>query len=140
MIEVAGVHYCVVEYLDAHLGGSQITDIVPGEPEAHPATPTYLVFNDGHTLPIYCPDCGKAHSMGMDADEFLEDVSGLYLIGFGYLPMEEDEPEGIELIFADNPDLDPNDADEDNAETLFVHLQSIQQLTCPDEAADDVAD
>ncbi len=131
MIAVDGSYHCVVEYLDAHLGGSQIKDIVPGDPEAQPATPTHLVFCDGHTLPILCPDCGEAHTMGMEADEFLEDVAGLYLIGFSYLPPEEGEPEGIELILAEDPDLDPNDANDDNSDTLFVHLLSVQQLTCP---------
>ena len=138
MITVDGTKYCVVEYLDAHLGGNQIKDIVPGEQEAHPATPTCLVFCDGHTLPILCPDCGEAHTMGMEADEFLEDMAGLYLIGFSYLPPEEDEPEGIELILAEDPDLDPNDANDDNSDTLFVHLSSIQQLTCPHGGEEDL--
>jgi hypothetical protein len=137
MIEVDGAYYCVVEYLDAHLGGSQIIDIVPGEPEGRHPTPTSLVFNDGHTLPILCPDCGQAHAIGPEADEFLEDVSGLYLIGFGYLPVEDDEPEGIELVFAKDPELDPDDADEENSETLFVHLRSVQQLTCPGETEEE---
>jgi hypothetical protein len=132
MIMVDGAYHCVVEYLDAHLGGNQIKDIVPGEPDAQPTVPTLLVFTDGHTLPILCPDCGEAHSMGMDPDEFLEDMAGLYLIGFSYLPPEDDEPEGIELILSEDEELDPQDADEDNSDTLFVHLLSVQQLTCPD--------
>lgn len=138
MIAVNGSYHCVVEYLDAHLGGSQIKDIVPGDPEANPATPTYLVFCDGHTLPILCPDCGAAHTMGMEPDEFLEDMAGLYLVGFSYLPPEEDEPEGIELILSQDPDLDPNDANDDNSDTLFVHLSSIQQLTCPHGGEEDL--
>jgi hypothetical protein len=138
LIEVDGSNYCVVEYLDAHLGGSQVVDIVPGEEVSRHRSPTSLVFADGHTLPILCPDCGEPHAMEEDADQFLETMAGLYLIGFGYLPIEEDEPEGVELVFAANPDLDPNDADDDNSETFFVHLHSVQQLTCPDDAADDL--
>jgi hypothetical protein len=138
MINVDGAYYCVVEYLDAHLGGGQIKDIVPGDNDAQPTVPTCLVFSDGHTLPILCPDCGEGHSLGMDADEFLEDMAGLYLIGFSYLPPEDDEPEGIELILSEDQDLDPNDADDDNSESLFVHLLSVQQLTCPDGGAEDL--
>ena len=140
MIDVDGAYYCVVEYLDAHLGGSQIIDIVPGEPKGRHAAPTSLVFNDGHTLPIFCPDCGRAHAVGPDADQFLDDMSGLYLVGFGYLPVEDDEPEGIELIFSKDPELDPDDADDDNAEMLFVHLRSVQEITCPGETEEDASE
>ena len=138
LIEVDGSRYCVVEYLDAHLGGGQVTDIVPGEQLGRHATPTSLVFADGHTLPILCPDCGQPHELEETADQFLENMTGLYLIGFGYLPVEEDEPEGVELVFAADPDLDPNDADDVNSETFFVHLRSVEQLTCPDGADDDL--
>lgn len=140
MIEVEGAYYCVVEYLDAHLGGGQIVDIVPGDEEADPATPTCLVFNDGHTLPILCPDCGEAHPIEGDVDDFLDEVTGLHLIGFSYLPEEDDEPEGVELILAEDPDLDIDDAVDENSQTLFVHLRSVQQLTCPGEGETDPSD
>ena len=96
MIAVDGSYHCVVEYLDAHLGGSQIKDIVPGDPEAQPATPTHLVFCDGHTLPILCPDCG-------------ENYLTAYQIKHGYhcdSCTRNADPEGWahEVRFGDSPD------------------------------------
>ena len=44
------------------------------------------------------------------------------------------------MILAEDEELDPNDADDDNSETLFVHLLSVQQITCPDDGAEALHD
>ena len=128
MIRVGDNYECVVERVDAHLGGKRVKDIVPGKR----GTPLTLVFEDGHTLPLLCQDCGGAlHAAPEDEDQVLDESSGLYLVGIAYVEPGE-EPEAIALAFSSYPDSDPEDP-ETEMEELVLHLDSARRLTCPDD-------
>ena len=128
MIQVGENYECVIERVDAHLGGKRVKDIVPGKRK----TPLTLVFEDGHTLPLLCPDCGGAlHVAPEDEDQVLDQSAGLYLVGVAYVEPST-EPEGIALAFASDPDADLEDP-EAELEEVALHLDSARRLTCPDE-------
>ena len=128
VIRVGDNYECVIERVDAHLGGKRVKDIVPGKRK----TPLTLVFEDGHTLPLLCPHCGGAlHAAPEDEDQVLEQSAGLYLVGVAYVEPSA-EPEGIALAFASDPDADLEDL-ETELEELVLHLDSARRLTCPDE-------
>jgi hypothetical protein len=55
-VKIGGRWECVVEYLDRCLGQRQVVDLVLREGT------TYLAFENGHELPVLCPDCGKPMS------------------------------------------------------------------------------
>ena len=128
MIRIEDNYECVIESVDAHLGGKRVKDIIPGKR----GSPLTLVFEDGHTLPLLCRDCGGAlHVASEDEDQVLEQSSGLYLVGVAYVESGE-EHEGLALAFASRPDADPEDP-EPEMEELLLHLDSARRLTCPDE-------
>jgi hypothetical protein len=128
MIRVGDNYECVIERVDGHLGGKRVKDIVPPGTK----TPLTLVFEDGHTIPLFCPDCGGAlHVAPQDEDEVLSEISGCYLVGVAYVQAGE-EPEGLALAFARDPEADPDDPDALTDE-LVLHLDSARQLTCPDQ-------
>jgi hypothetical protein len=128
MIRIGENYECVIEWVDAHLGGKRIKDIVPGTR----GTPLTLVFEDDHALPLLCPDCGGAlHVAPEDEDQVLEESSGLYLVGVAYVEPGE-EPEGITLAFSSDPDADPQDPETEMQE-LLLHLDGVRRLACPDE-------
>jgi hypothetical protein len=113
----------------AHLGGKRVKDIVPSSGK----TPLTLVFEDGHTLPLLCPDCGGVlHVAPEDEEAVLEQAAGLYLIGVAYLKQGEEEPDAPEMLalaFGLDPEADPDDADAVEEE-LLLHLDSARRLTC----------
>jgi hypothetical protein len=133
MIRIGDNYECVVERMYAHLGGKRVKDIVPSSGKS----PLTLVFEDGHTLPLLCPDCGGAlHVAPEDEEEVLDQAAGLYLVGVAYLKQGEDEPDAPEMLalaFGLDPDVDPNDADAVEEE-LLLHLDSARRLTCPNES------
>ena len=49
---------CVAEYLDRCLGHRQVVDLVLRQDT------TYIVFENGHELPVLCADCGRPMSYG----------------------------------------------------------------------------
>src|SRR5512145_311585 len=53
MILMDGEFVCVGEYLYAHLDNAPVTDLL-----TDPVLT--LVFQNGHTLPLLCPDCGDS--------------------------------------------------------------------------------
>ena len=55
IIHVRGDYVCLFEYVDAHVGGQAVRDLIPGAADV-PAT---LVFADGHVMPLLCAHCGK---------------------------------------------------------------------------------
>ena len=129
MIRVGDNYECVVERMYAHLGGKRVKDIVPSSGK----TPLTLVFEDGHTLPLLCPDCGGVlHVAPEDEEAVLEQAAGLYLIGVAYLKQGEEEPDAPEMLalaFGLDPEADPDDADAVEEE-LLLHLDSARRLTC----------
>ena len=128
MIRIGENYECVIERVNAHLGGRCVKDIVPGRR----GTPLTLVFEDHHTLPLLCPDCGGALlAASEDEDQVFEQSSGLYLVGVSYVEPGE-EPGAIALAFSADPDADPEDP-ETEMEELLLHLDSVRRLTCPDE-------
>ena len=106
---------CVLEYLTAHLEESPVSDLVT-EPSLS------LVFQNGHTLPLLCPDCGESLHIS-DHNEMLDDISGLTIIDVDWDP----ELEELYLIFGKATD----DPDSENLPDIAVHLNSIRGLTCP---------
>jgi hypothetical protein len=132
LIRIGNSYECLIERVDAHIGGKRVRDIVPSSPK----TPLTLVFDDGHTLPLLCPDCGGAlHVTAEEEDELLEQIGGLYVIGVGYVEpgMEEpDSPEMLALAFGTDPNADPDEPD-NVVDALYLHLASARRLTCPGE-------
>jgi hypothetical protein len=82
---------------------------------------------------LLCPHCGRSlHVAPENEERVLDEVAGLYLVGLAYVEPGED-PEGLALVFARNPDADLEDP-ETPTEEIVVHLESVRTLTCPDES------
>ena len=129
MIRIGDRYVCVIERVDTHLGGKRVKDIVPDNQR----TPLVLVFEDGHTLPLLCPDCGRSlHVAPENEDHVLNEAAGLYLVGLAYIEPGE-EPGGLALVFARDPNADLKDSETPTQEIL-LHLESARRLTCPDES------
>jgi hypothetical protein len=127
-ILVGGEYVCALEHVDAHLGGSQVKDLVVVEDGL-----ITLLFEDDHELPLLCPHCGDP--IGTDEDELLDELTGLYLVALEYVPADPDadEYEGVEFLFASDPDVDVHDIPDDvNISTLLLHMNSVREIVCPD--------
>lgn len=126
IIDVGGDSTCIGEYVFAHLFNTPVTDLI-SEPELT------LVFQNGHTMPLLCPDCGKSLHIN-DEDILLNTLNGLTIIDLGY-----DPDSGAVILdfgtFPNNLDADSAFIDEiDDVEpldSLNVHLDSIRGITCP---------
>ncbi len=133
MIMVRGNYVCLLEHIDAHIGSKQVTEVVegplPGSPKA------MLKFNDGHTLPMLCPDCGEPlHVVGKAAEACRRDLLGRYLVGLYYLKPEGELPASVEFSFARSPDMDPNVVPDKELEHVRLHMNGAKQIGCPDRA------
>lgn len=117
MVRIRGSYVCLFEYVDAHVGGQVVQDLVPGTRD----TPATLVFGDGHTLPLLCAHCGQALHID-EPDEALEAIAGQYLVALDY----DEDNNALVLVFAP----DPHGGE---GETVAVHLDSARRLVCPDE-------
>ncbi len=115
----------MIKYTNELLGTQQVMDVIPGLD----GTPTKLVFANGHTLPLLCPDCGEPLHIE-DTDKFLEGIAGLYLFALAYVPPSEDAPEGcMEFVFA--PSLDESDMGDElpeDSQSIMLHLDSVRGL------------
>lgn len=116
MLNINGAMVCVAEYLFEHLDNSPVTDII-----SKPVLT--LVFQNGHTLPVLCPDCGQ--SAHVDEDLLLNVLDGLVLVDSAW----DDETQALILDFG----LEPGDAysEDEPFESMMVHLDSVRRLTCP---------
>ncbi len=129
MIQIGDSYECVIERVDTHLGGKRVKDIVPGNRRV----PLALVFEDGHTIPLLCPDCGRSlHIAHENEEQALDEAAGLFLVGLAYVEPGED-PEGLALVFARDPNVDLEDPETPTQEIL-LHLDSARKLTCPEES------
>ena len=120
-------YVCVLEYVDEHLGGKQVKDLVVIEGGL-----VSILFEDDHELPLLCPHCGDP--IGVDEDELLDEVANLYLVALQYVPSDpaSDEYEGVELLFASDPDVETDHIPDDvDTYTLRVHRDSARELVCP---------
>jgi hypothetical protein len=127
LLEVDGEYVCILEYVDDHLGGKQVKDLIVIEDGL-----ISILFDDDHELPLLCPHCGDA--IDVDEDEFLDEMADLYLVALQYVPADPqaDEYEGIEFLFASDPDVDVDDIPEDvDVSTLVLHPDSARELLCP---------
>jgi hypothetical protein len=117
---------CALEYVDEHLGGKQVKDLVVVEDGL-----ITILFEDDHELPLLCPHCGDP--IDVDEDEFLNEVAGLYLVALEYVPADPEagEYEGIEFLFAADPDIDIDAAADDDIYALLLHLDSARSIVCP---------
>ncbi len=128
MIQVGDNYECVIECVDSHVGGKRVKDIIPDST----GIPFALVFEDAHTLPLLCPHCGRSlHVAPENEESALKEVAGLYLVGLAYVE-PGDDPEGLALVFARDPEADLEDP-ETATQEILVHLDSARTLTCPDE-------
>ena len=118
MIILDAEFVCVYEYLYAHLAGACITDLI-----AEPVLT--LVFQNGHTLPLLCPDCGRSLHVD-DHNELLDGLNGLCITGLEW----DDEIEALVVAFGRPEDTETED---EPLETLLVHLDSVRELTCPNQ-------
>ncbi|MDI7276948.1 MAG: hypothetical protein QME94_13300, partial [Anaerolineae bacterium] len=57
-LKIGGRWECVVEYLDRCLGQQQVVDLVLR------GDTIWFVFENGHELPVLCPDCGNPIEFG----------------------------------------------------------------------------
>ncbi len=119
MIILEGEFTCVTEYLEAHVGDSCITDLISGPVLT-------LVFQNGHTLPLLCPDCGQSLHIE-DKNDLLDTLNGLTITSIRW----DHELEELVLEFGP-PGISPDEIDP--LDTLFVHLDSVREMTCPDTA------
>ncbi len=106
---------CVSEYLKSHINNSPVSDLVM-EPTLS------LVFQNGHTLPLLCPDCGESLHIS-DQNEMLDDINGMTIVDVDWDP----DIEELYLIFGNSSD----DPDTEDLPDIAVHLNSIRGLTCP---------
>ena len=116
MIVLDAEFVCVYEYLYAHLADSCVTDLI-----AEPVLT--LVFQNGHTLPLLCPDCGQSLHVD-DYNELLDGLNGLIITDI----MWDDETEALIVEFGQSEDVENED---EPLETLLIHLDSVRELTCP---------
>jgi hypothetical protein len=108
---------CIGEYLAAHIDHSPITDLI--------TEPTLaLVFQNGHTLALLCPDCGDSLHIS-DHNVLLDEINGLTVV-------EVDWDEDLEelLLGFGRPGSNGHE-EQDIAFELEVHLDSVRNLTCP---------
>jgi len=118
---------CVLEYVDEHLGGKQVKDLVVVEDGL-----VTILFDDDHELPLLCPHCGNP--LGLDEDALLDEIEGLYLVALQWVPADPDAEvyEGIELLFAADPEMELDDLrDDEEVYTLLLHPDSARELACP---------
>ncbi|MCL4299220.1 MAG: hypothetical protein KJ077_26030 [Anaerolineae bacterium] len=109
---------CVGAYLLAHLRDAQITDLL---------TDPFLtlVFQNGHTLPLLCPECSESLHIESE-NELLEQITGLSVVSVEWNSGEEhDESAALLLIVGKS-------GDESTYHTLPIHLASVFGLTCPE--------
>jgi hypothetical protein len=126
LIETAGDIACLFDFLDDHLGGLAVMDLVPDTGEDRPGA---LVFADGHTLPLLCPHCGQAAWLE-DPDELLALIAGLYLVGLEYV--EDADEKQLLLLFSSYPEADLDDEATELLE-IATHPESARRLACPAE-------
>lgn len=119
MIVLDGEFTCITEYLEAHVGDSCITDMISGPVLT-------LVFQNGHTLPLLCPDCSQSLHIE-DKNDLLDTLNGLTITSIRW----DRELEELVLEFGP-PGISPDEIDP--LDTLFVHLDSVREMTCPDKA------
>lgn len=124
MMEAGGDIVCLFDFLDDHLGGLAVTDLVPDGGEDQPGA---LVFADGHSLPLLCPHCARAARLE-DPQALLAQVAGQFLVGLEYA--EEAGERQLFLLFAADPETR---LDDENVELLEIatHPESARRLACP---------
>lgn len=126
MIKLGDEYLCIGEYLFTHLESSPVIDVV--------TEPVFsLVFQNGHTLPLLCPECGESLHIA-DEDGFLDTLNNLMLVDLGW----DDSNQCVILEFGQpSMALELEEDDELYAEevesytTIEVHLDSIRGITCP---------
>ncbi len=116
MIAIDDDFLCVSEFLYAHLDGTAVTDLLT-EPVLS------LIFQNGHTMPLLCPDCGQSLHVD-DHEDLLKKISGLAIVDVEW----NDYEEALVVEFAR---LDNNDGEFESGEILVLHLDSVRGLTCP---------
>jgi len=124
IIDVGGGDWaCIGEFLFAHLYNTTVTDLI-SEPVLT------LVFQNGHTMPLLCPDCGQSLHVH-DEDLLLNTLNGLSIVDMGHDP----DTNAVILDFGKFPDdIDAEAAFMEHVEpleSLEVHLSSIRGITCP---------
>lgn len=118
MILMDGEFVCVGEYLYAHLNNAPVTDLL-----TDPVLT--LVFQNGHTLPLLCPDCGDSLHIH-DQSALLDSINGLTIIALEW----DDETDELILEFG-QPEGEEEEEEAEALETLGIHLNSVRGLTCP---------
>jgi len=125
MIGIGEDYCCVIEYTDDLIGAQQVVDVIPGLDNA----PTRLLFANGYSLPLLCPDCGEPFHIE-DADEFLDSAVGLYLFALAYVPPSDEMPQGcMEFVFAPSLDAEGLGGElPEDSQSLFLHLDSVRGI------------
>jgi hypothetical protein len=118
MILIDDEFVCVGEYLYAHLNDAPATDLL-----SDPVLT--LIFQNGHTLPLLCPDCGESLHMS-DHNALLDSLNGLTITALEW----DDENNELVVEFG-RPEVDDEDEEREAEVTLFLHLNSVRDLTCP---------
>jgi hypothetical protein len=116
MILMDGEFVCVGEYLYAHLENASVTDLL-----TDPVLT--LVFQNGHTLPLLCPDCGDSLHV-KDQSALLDIINGLTIVALEW--DDENDELIIEFGYPESSEEEP-----ETLEALAIHLNSVRGLTCP---------
>lgn len=116
MILIEDELVCVGEYLYAHLANAPVNDLL-----TDPVLT--LIFQNGHTLPLLCPDCGESLHV-TDQSALLDSLNGLTIVALEW------DDENFELI-VEFGEPGSEETEGEPIETLFLHLNSVRGLTCP---------
>lgn len=126
MMTVGRASICLFDFVDQHLGGLAVADLVPDGGADRPGA---LVFADGHSLPLLCPHCAAAAELD-EPDALLQQLAGLTLVAMEYA--DDEAGRQLLLLFAPDPALDLDDPDSEVVE-LATHPESARRLSCPRE-------
>ena len=122
MIQYAGKTVCSIEHVLEHLSGKRIVDLVPSQDGSAPE----LIFADGHTLPLYCPECNGPLRPPISEDEMLDLVNGLAVVCACYAPLD-DEPNSPNVFWI-ALGIDPDD---DELSDIPLSLRSVTEMNIP---------
>jgi hypothetical protein len=115
MLFLDGEYVCVAEYLFAHLADAAVVDVID--------EPVFtLVFQNGHTLPLYCPHCGESLHIDNESS-MLEELAGSIIDDVWW----QDEEDTLTLEFSR-----PAGETDQPGQSVTIHLNSVRGLTCPE--------
>jgi hypothetical protein len=121
MLVIDDGYVCAAEYLNSHINYSPVSDLLD-------SPVLTLVFQNGHTLPLLCPDCGESLHVHDDST-LLDSIYGLTIVEMDWNPEDELLYLGFGRLAMD--DDDDTYSEPEIAQEITVSLNSVRGLTCP---------